>query len=61
MPIILGRPFLATIDARIHVRSGLMNLTFRNIFIEVNIYNLMAQPNLDEDDITDADLLDALV
>ena len=28
---------------------------------EGNIYNLMAQPNLDEDDITDADLLDSLV
>ena len=61
MPIILGRPFLATNNARIHVRNGLMNLTFGNISVEVNIYNLMAQPNLDEDDITDADLLDALV
>ena len=60
MPIILGRPFLATIDAQIHVRSGLMNLTFKNMSVEVNIYNLMGQPNMDEDDIIDVDLLGIL-
>ena len=38
-----------------------MNLTFGNMSVEVNIYNLMAQPNLDEEDITDADFLDTLV
>ena len=38
-----------------------MNLTLGNMFVEVNIYNLMAQPNLDENDITDADLLHTLV
>ena len=61
MPIILGKPFLATIDSRIHVRSGLINLTFKNNHVEVNIYDLMAQPNLDEDDIMNAYLLGALL
>ena len=42
MPIIIGRPFLAIIDTRIHVRSRLMSLTFENMSVEINIYNLIA-------------------
>ena len=38
-----------------------MNLTFGNMTVEVNIYNLLAQPNIDQDDITYANLVDALV
>ena len=40
MPIILGRPFLATSNAIINYRNGLMQLTFRNMTLELNIFQL---------------------
>ncbi|KAJ9689243.1 hypothetical protein PVL29_014755 [Vitis rotundifolia] len=38
--IILGRPFLATSNAIINCRNGLMQLTFGNMTLELNIFNL---------------------
>ena len=40
VPIILGRPFLATFNAIINFRNGVMQLTFRNITFELNIFHL---------------------
>ena len=40
VPIILGRPFLATSNAIINFRNGVMQLTFRNITLELNIFHL---------------------
>ena len=42
IPVILGRPFLATSNALINCRSGLMKLTFGNMTIDLNIFNLEA-------------------
>ncbi|KAJ9678077.1 hypothetical protein PVL29_022840 [Vitis rotundifolia] len=39
IPIILGRPFLATSNAIINCRNGLMQLTF-GMTLELNIFNL---------------------
>ena len=39
VPIILGRPFLATTNALINCRSGMMQLTFGNMTIEMNIFH----------------------
>nr|CAN66501.1 hypothetical protein VITISV_004585 [Vitis vinifera] len=39
VPIILGRPFLATANALINCRSGVMQLTFGNMSIELNIFH----------------------
>ena len=39
MPIILGRPFLATSNAIINFRNGVMQLTFRNMTLELNIFH----------------------
>ena len=39
VPIILGRPFLATANALINCRSGVMQLTFGNMTIELNIFH----------------------
>ena len=36
--IILGRPFLATSNAIINCRNGLMQLTFGNMTLELNIF-----------------------
>ena len=38
--IILGRPFLATSNAIINSRKGVMQLTFGNITLELNIFHL---------------------
>ncbi|RVW13702.1 Retrovirus-related Pol polyprotein from transposon 17.6 [Vitis vinifera] len=39
VPIILGRPFLATSNAIINCRNGLMQLTFGNMTLELNIFH----------------------
>ena len=40
VPIILGRPFLATSNAIINCRNGVMQLTFRNMTSELNIFHI---------------------
>ena len=40
VPIILERPFLATSNAIIHCRNGVMQLTFGNKTLELNIFYL---------------------
>ena len=40
VPIILGRPFLATSNAIINYRNGVMQLTFDNMTLELNIFHL---------------------
>ena len=55
VPIILGRPFLATANAIINCRNGIMQLTFGNMILELNIFNLNDNPKLlkPENPITD--------
>ncbi|GFZ19874.1 hypothetical protein Acr_28g0005790 [Actinidia rufa] len=38
IPVILGRPFLATANAVIHCRHGLLKLSFGNMTLETNIF-----------------------
>ena len=40
MPIILGRPFLATSNAIINYQNGVMQLAFLNMTLELNIFHL---------------------
>ena len=40
VPIILGRPFLATSNAIINCRNGVIQLTFGNMTLELNIFHL---------------------
>ena len=40
VPIILGRPFLATLNEIINCRNGVMQLTFGNMTLELNIFHL---------------------
>ena len=39
VPIILGRPFLATSNAIINFQNGVMQLTFGNMTLELNIFH----------------------
>ena len=50
MPIILGRPFLATANAIINCRDGVMQLTFGNMTLELNIFHLNNKHRLLEDE-----------
>ncbi|KAI5347439.1 hypothetical protein L3X38_015318 [Prunus dulcis] len=49
IPVILGRPFLATSNAHINCRNGLMQLSFGNMTLELNIFNICKQPANSED------------
>ena len=50
VPIILGRPFLATSNAIINCRNGVMQLTFCNMTLELNIFHLSNKHKLAKDD-----------
>ena len=47
--MILGRPFLATANAIIHCRGGLMTLSFGNMTVNLNIFNVIKEIWDDED------------
>ena len=55
VPIILGRPFLATANAIINCRNGVMQLTFGNMTLELNIFHLSSRHKLveNENQVTD--------
>ena len=40
VPVILGRPFLATANSLINYRNGMMRLSFDNMTVEFNIFNM---------------------
>ena len=48
VPIILGRPFLATANAIINFRNGVMQLTFGNMTLELKIFHLNNKNKLEE-------------
>ena len=50
VPIILGRPFMATANAIINCRNGVMQLTFGNMTLELNIFHLNNKHRLLEDE-----------
>ena len=50
VPIILGRPFLATANVIINCRNGVMQLTFGNMTLELNIFHLNNKHRLPEDE-----------
>ncbi|XP_058217027.1 uncharacterized protein LOC131327924 [Rhododendron vialii] len=59
-PVILGRPFLATADAVINCRNGLLNMTFGNMKMEVNVFNVGSQMG-DDEYVNEVSLIDTLV
>eukprot|EP00258_Populus_trichocarpa_P031932 XP_024447951.1 uncharacterized protein LOC112325519 [Populus trichocarpa] len=55
-PVILGRPFLATSNALINCRNGVMKLSFGNMTVEMNIFNVSKQIG-EHEDIREVDLI----
>jgi len=49
IPIILGHPFLATANACINYRSGVMDISFENKKVKLNIFNASQGPSREED------------
>ena len=60
IPIILGRPFLATSNTLINCRNGLMKLSFGNMTLEMNVFNICKQPG-DDNDLQEVDFIEKLV
>ena len=60
IPVILGRPFLATANALINCRNGLMNLSFSNMTLELNVFNMCKQPHHQEDDDNENEEIDLI-
>ena len=62
VPIILGRPFLDTLNAIINCRNGVMQLTFGNMTLELNIFHLSKRHmHLEEDDCEEVCIIDAIL
>ena len=59
IPVILGRPFLATSNALINCRNGRMTLTFGNMTVELNIFDLGKQPCNPNDDCLEVNWIEA--
>ena len=50
VPIILGMPFLATSNAIINCRNGVMQLTFGNMTLELNIFHMSNKHKPEKDE-----------
>ena len=62
VPIILGRPFLATSNAIINFRNGVMQLTFGNMTLELNIFHLSKRHmHSEEDDCEEVCIIDTIL
>ena len=62
VPIILGRPFMATSNAIINYRNGVMQLTFENMTLELNIFHLgKRHMHSEEDDFEEVCILDTIL
>jgi DNA-directed RNA polymerase beta subunit len=60
IPVILGRLFLTTSNALINCRNGLMKLSFGNMTLKMNIFNICKQLG-DDNDLQEVDLIEELV
>jgi hypothetical protein len=60
IPIILGRPFLATANTLINCRLGVMKISFGNMTMELNIFHIRKQP-LDYDQMNQVCLIEEIL
>jgi hypothetical protein len=60
IPVILGRPFLATANTLINCSSGVMNISFGNMTVELNIFHIRKQP-LDYDQMNQVCLIEEIL
>jgi hypothetical protein len=60
IPMTLGRPFLATTNALINCRLGVMKISFGNMTVELNIFHIRKQP-LDYDQMNQVCLIEEIL
>ena len=62
IPIILRRPFIVITNTLINCQNGLMRLSFGNMIVETNVFNLCKQP-MEHDNVEDEEacLIEVLV
>ena len=58
--VILGRPFLATSNTLINYQSGVMKISFGNMTVELNIFDISKQVP-DNEDICEVNMIGSLV
>jgi hypothetical protein len=58
--VILGRPFLAIANALINCRSGVMKISFGNMTVKLNIFQIRKQP-LDYDQMNQVCLIEEII
>ena len=56
----LGRPFLATANAIIHYRGGIMTLSFGNMTVNLNIFNVIKEIR-DDEDVYEVNMIESIV
>ena len=61
IPVILGHPFLATSNAIINCRNGLVQMSFGNMTLELNIFDLCKQPREVDEEIHEINLIESFV
>ena len=60
IPVILRQPFLATANAIIHCRNGLLKLSFGNITLETNIFTV-GKKLLEVDQVEEVDFIESII
>ena len=60
IPIILGRPFLATSNALINCRNGVLKISFGNMTLELNVFNVCKHPTQDIE-VHEVDFIEELI
>jgi hypothetical protein len=60
IPVILGRPFLAMANALINCRTGVMKISFGNMTVELNIFDISKRP-MECDEIRSACLIEEII
>ena len=58
--VILGRSFLATANSIIHCRGGPMTLSFGNITVNLNIFNVIKEIG-DDEDVCEVNMIESVV
>ncbi|KAL6506245.1 hypothetical protein OROGR_024426 [Orobanche gracilis] len=59
IPVILGRPFLATSNALINCRNGIIKFSFGNMTVELNMFNISQQHD-DHDDVCEVNMMESM-
>ncbi|XP_026428296.1 uncharacterized protein LOC113324187 [Papaver somniferum] len=62
IPVILGRPFLATFNAIINYRSGILNLSFGKMTVDLNVFHVSQQPmEFDDGELHAINMIESLI